>query len=276
MEEELRRRLNRAYDQHPLNAEAILERLLRNGVGSPFNVFDFAIDRETGITDQNHIGELATTVEISREVSMERGARILDVGSGLGGAGRVWAYLYDCAVLGVELNANRVRDALRLDVLVGLDNDIRNVQADFMNIVIDQAFDVIVFLDSFNHFREKPALLGRCRDLLKTGGRIVIQDAFLRTPNEAALQLSEFRQLTSLWNVEIVRWDELARQVSDFLAVEAKREMTEDLKRHLYRMLGIYVDREDLSASEKDAWRLGLFASSTGIIEYNRLVLVAI
>src|SRR5258708_1596365 len=122
MEDVLLQRLNAAYEQHPLTAVAIMDRIRSDrALGtSTLTEFDFAVDLSRGITDQNHVGELAAVIEIARYLHAEREPRVLDVGSGLGGPARVLAYLFRCHVIGVEITQQRFRDSIRLTELAGL------------------------------------------------------------------------------------------------------------------------------------------------------------
>ena len=58
--------------------------------------------------DQFHVMGLAATEQLAQIAGIERGATILDAGSGLGGPSRYLASIYGCRVIGVDLTPSFV------------------------------------------------------------------------------------------------------------------------------------------------------------------------
>ena len=54
---------------------------------------------------------IAATKELAEAVPVDRGAMVLDVGSGLGGPSRYLAATYGCHVTGIDLNSSFVEAA---------------------------------------------------------------------------------------------------------------------------------------------------------------------
>jgi SAM-dependent methyltransferase len=57
--------------------------------------------------DQFHVRGLAATEQLAQIAGIQRGAAILDAGSGLGGPSRYLASTYGCRVIGVDLSARK-------------------------------------------------------------------------------------------------------------------------------------------------------------------------
>jgi len=70
--------------------------------------------------DQFHVMGLAATEQLAQIAGIERGATILDAGSGLGGPSRYLASTYGCRVIGVDLTPSFVAVAQLLSQRTGL------------------------------------------------------------------------------------------------------------------------------------------------------------
>ena len=168
----------RVYDEHPLRADTILSRLNKINLSlQGITQDDLATDNETGLTDQNHIGGVELLRELASCLGLTPGKAVLDVGSGLGGAGRVLAALYGCQVDGIELSPSRHAGSEELTNLVGLGHRVRSILGDFFEVELPEGcYDVVLGLDTFAHFANKEQLSGRCRRLLKPHGLVAVSD----------------------------------------------------------------------------------------------------
>jgi cyclopropane fatty-acyl-phospholipid synthase-like methyltransferase len=54
--------------------------------------------------DQFHVRGLGSTRELAEALKVEEGAKVLDIGSGLGGSARFLAATYGCHVTGIDLS----------------------------------------------------------------------------------------------------------------------------------------------------------------------------
>jgi len=61
--------------------------------------------------DEFHSGWRAITVEIGKDLGLDRGKHVLDVGSGIGGPARYFAEAHGCHVTGIDLTEEFVRGA---------------------------------------------------------------------------------------------------------------------------------------------------------------------
>jgi SAM-dependent methyltransferase len=175
-------RIEAIYLRHPLRAETILARVggLREGQGS-ITEADLATDPTGRITDQNHPGGALLVRLLAREAGVEPGCRVLDVGCGLGGPARLLAQEFGARVDGVELTATRYRDAVRLTQLVGLDGQVRIMHGDFLTLDLPaRHYDVAWGQAAWVHFPDLGAVFARCAAVLRPGGRVAVEEAYLR------------------------------------------------------------------------------------------------
>jgi len=70
--------------------------------------------------DQFHTRGLAATVELAEAAGIERGAAVIDIGSGLCGPSRYLAATFDCQVHGIDLSPPFVAAATYLAQRAGL------------------------------------------------------------------------------------------------------------------------------------------------------------
>src|SRR6185436_17655506 len=119
MDPVFRARLERVYSEHPIAADAVLDRVREErGTLDRIRARDLAEAARGGPTDQNHVGGAAEVRALADAIGLARGAMVLDVGTWLGGTPRLLAEEYGCRCHGVELTARRFHDAVRLTELV--------------------------------------------------------------------------------------------------------------------------------------------------------------
>src|SRR5215831_15095244 len=104
------------YKTHPLRAETILARIAATrGIADKLTENDLAIDPETAVTDQNHIGGFDAVRELAAVAGVDKETRIVDLGCGLGGPARVLAALFGCTVHGIDISPQRCTEAVDLN-----------------------------------------------------------------------------------------------------------------------------------------------------------------
>jgi cyclopropane fatty-acyl-phospholipid synthase-like methyltransferase len=124
--------------------------------------------------------EIAT---LARRAGITAGESVLDIGSGTGGPACYLAREFECRVLGVDVSAvghaqaqARARDS-------GLDHLAQFCLGDIHTVALPLAgFDVVIGLDSWCHIPRRAALLQRCAELLRGGGRVAFYDHVVRQP----------------------------------------------------------------------------------------------
>lgn len=152
----------------------------------PPGVFELLLDRNMNYSsgcyplgdEDLDAAQLAKMDKIARLLALRPGARVLDAGCGWGGPALYFAESYGCHVTGITLSPVQREHALRWAAQRGvrerIEIDVRNV----MDLPYPGgSFDGIVFLESIIHMPEKAAIFARCRELLKTGGQVFVQES---------------------------------------------------------------------------------------------------
>lgn len=108
---------------------------------------------------------------------LDETTRVLDIGSGYGGAARVLARLYGCHVVALNLSEVENARARALNVEQGLDARIDVVDGSFEEIPYpDAVFDVVWSQDAILHSGDRTKALAEVARVLKPGGRFVFTD----------------------------------------------------------------------------------------------------
>ena len=182
------------YANHPLREETILARIVRQrGTLEGITELDLAHDSLTEITDQNHVGGVASVAELALRAGIVPTSRALDIGSGLGGPARCLAHLFGCRVEGVELSPLRCGQARSLTVRVGLDQLVRFTCGDVLSVDLPSAaFDVILGQGAWTHIDDASALFQRAAGALAPGGRVAFEEpCFVRAPRRSETSVME-------------------------------------------------------------------------------------
>ena len=140
-----------------------------------------------GHLDQYHYLGTAACDEAAALLGLGEGARVLDVGSGIGGPARYLAATTGCSVTGVELQPDLADAASELTARVvgGLAERVRFVTGDFVSDDLDlpaAGYDHLLSLLVFLHVPDRAALLDRCHAHLAPGGTFLIEDFAARAP----------------------------------------------------------------------------------------------
>lgn len=99
------------------------------------------------------------------------GARVLDLGSGLGIMMSAYKELGAARVLGVDISEKMVEIAR---ARWADSPEIEFIVADGATLELDERFDSVVVYNAYPHFMDRPALARTCHDLLADGGRFVV------------------------------------------------------------------------------------------------------
>ncbi len=127
--------------------------------------------------DEFHVRGREATVELARAAGLDRGKRVLDVGSGIGGPSRRIAREFGCRVTGVDLTDEYCRVATMLAERVGLSHLVSYRQADALHLPFpDAEFDVVWTQHVAMNIPDKAALYREMYRVLKPGGTLALYD----------------------------------------------------------------------------------------------------
>lgn len=195
----------------------------------------------------HYLGNEAVRSAIT-SLQLKSGARILDIGSGLGGPARMLATWMDCDVVALELQDDLHQVAARLTERVGLTGKVLHVKGDFLKMSIEEeSFDAIGSWLVFLHIDQRRTLFQKCADVLKPGGRMYVEDFVLRaeetfTDRERALlekevyvgDLATFNTVQkdlALAGLEVIEQRDMTRIWTDYVISRAALYQ-ENLDRH--------------------------------------------
>ena len=122
--------------------------------------------------DEFHTGGIAATEHLLERAAFPRGARIADLGSGLGGPARLMALALDARVEGVDLTPEFVAVAEELSRRVGLDERTRFHVGSVTDLPLaDAAFDHATMIHVGMNVADKARLMAQAARVLRPGGR---------------------------------------------------------------------------------------------------------
>lgn len=131
--------------------------------------------------DQLHYHGVDAVRTAIEQIGLSADDRVIDVGSGLGGPARLLASESGCHVTAIELQPDLNRLAESLTRRTGLAPRIDHRCEDFLATEPpDQGFDALVSWLTFLHIPERANLLQRCRECLRPGGAIFVEDFYAR------------------------------------------------------------------------------------------------
>src|ERR1051326_4716497 len=132
--------------------------------------------------DEFHIGGRAATTEFSGQIDLPRGAKVLDIGSGLGGPSRYFAAERGWKIEGIDLTPAYVEVATKPSQKGGLATAVNYRVANAANLPFaDATFDGAYMLHVGMNIPDKKSVFAEIRRVLKPGGLFAIYDVFRDT-----------------------------------------------------------------------------------------------
>lgn len=129
------------------------------------------------VIDEFHIRGRKATLELAARMEIGPGARVLDVGSGLGGPARTLAAHYRCQVTGIDLTADFCDAAQELSRWVGLSDRVDFKQGDATALDVEPgSFDAAMSIHVAMNIAPKDAVYAGVHRALKSGGIFTIYD----------------------------------------------------------------------------------------------------
>lgn len=168
--------LNKRIENHYLKValfEDIISRLEEQGID-----LNNVTRADIAGVDEFHVRGASVSKELANSVELN-GARVLDVGSGLGGPCRMLADEYDCSCTGIDLSHEYIRTATELSRLVKLDGSTTFLQGNALNLPFeDDIFDLVWTQHVQMNIPAKEKFYSEILRVLKPGGHFLYYDIF--------------------------------------------------------------------------------------------------
>src|SRR4051794_24464377 len=133
---------------------------------------------DLALVDEFHIGGRPATRELGAQIDLPAGARVLDIGCGIGGPARCFAAERGWRVEGIDLTAEFVAVAQALSRRGGMADKVSFRQASATDLPFAHAsFDGAYMIHVGMNIADKKAVFTEVRRVLKPGGVFAIYDA---------------------------------------------------------------------------------------------------
>ncbi len=156
------------YNRHPITADIVLAKLKQ----ARGHLDDLQPD-DLLAHDQDHYGGTDATDALARLAGIGNGTTVVDFCAGIGGPARYIAHRYGADVIGIELTPARVAGANELTRRVGLQDKVRVIEGDVMQVPLpDASADAVISQEALLHVPDNLKALREAHRILKPGGRI--------------------------------------------------------------------------------------------------------
>ena len=157
-------------------------------------------------------GGHATTEDLCARLgpALRPGVRVLDVGSGIGGAAFHLARDYGATVTGIDLAEEMVAIAQDQAARLGMTESVTFLLGDVLETPFAEPFDIIWSRDAFMHIADKPRLFGRLHQLMAPGGHLIITD-YARGKTPGSAEFERYIEKTGYSVIEPRQYGELLR-----------------------------------------------------------------
>jgi sarcosine/dimethylglycine N-methyltransferase len=223
------------YERHPISADIIVAKLkaARGHLEavSPDELFPH---------DQDHYGGLAANDALAARAGITAGSRVADFCAGLAGPARYLAHRHSADVTGIELTPARVKGAAQLTQLVGLQDRVRVLEGNVMQVpLLDASMDAVVSQEAFLHVPDKARALAEAYRILKPGGRLAFTDWIAHRPLSAADAELMWQGMAVTHLYDLPAYHELIEQAGfDVISVD---DLTADWADILKGRLAMYI-----------------------------------
>jgi SAM-dependent methyltransferase len=154
-----------------------LERTILDAIEASGKDADRLSHSDLSPVDEFHIGGRQATMDFAGQLKPARGAHLLDIGCGLGGASRYFTTEHGCRISGIDLTDEYVRVADALSRRMGLSGQVDYRRASALSMPFsDGAFDGAYMLHVGMNIPDKAKLFKEVRRVLKPGALFGIYD----------------------------------------------------------------------------------------------------
>lgn len=156
--------------------EGMAERLLTLARKGAANMERLTV-KDLALYDDMHIGGRAATEHLLGQLYLAPGMKLLDIGSGIGGAARFVAETYNVHVTGIDLTPQYKDTAEELGRAVGMEDRTAFVTGSALEMPFeDETFDAAYTIHVGMNIQDKKTLYGEAFRVLKPGGMFGVYD----------------------------------------------------------------------------------------------------
>lgn len=171
-----------AVDQH--YGRAPLQQVILDGLRAAGKNPEAPTPEDLAPVDHFHTLGKEGTLELARLAGFHRGARVLDVGGGLGGPARVLANELGCRVTVLDLTEEFCRVGADLTRRTGLGGEVEFRHGDALGMPFGEAaYDGVLTQHSTMNIADKPRLYRQIERVLRRGGRLAMHEV-MAGPNQ--------------------------------------------------------------------------------------------
>lgn len=153
--------------------EKVLKRLEEQGID-----LNNVTRADIAAVDEFHVRGAAVSNELANLIHID-GARLLDVGCGLGGPCRMLADVFNCMATGIDISKEFIRTAKKLSELVALSDRTIFIHGDANKLPFeDNAFDVVWTQHVQMNLPDKKKFYSEINRVLANGSHFIYYDIF--------------------------------------------------------------------------------------------------
>ncbi len=170
--------------------------------------------------------------------------RVIDLGSGYGGALRYLAREYGCSGIGFNLSERENERGRRQNAEQGLDDRVEIVDGNFEDVIYDDAsFDVVWSQEAFLHSGDRRRVMEEVVRILRPGGTFIVSDPMQADDrsNEGLQPILDRLHLDTLGSPAFYR-DTLRELGLEEVGFDQRGEM---IAAHYGRVREVLVDEQD-------------------------------
>lgn len=163
-------------------ADTILE-AVRKTAPNP----DALTPQDLQYSDNFHVGGIRATEHLAQMMKPEKGARILDIGAGIGGPARYIAKEYRCRVDALDLTPDFIEAAHRLNEATAMTAHVFPLTGSALDMPYEDAcFDAAYMMHVGMNIEDKASLYHEAFRTLKSGGHFYVYD-IMKTAEDSEL-----------------------------------------------------------------------------------------
>ncbi|WP_165074102.1 methyltransferase domain-containing protein [Paludisphaera rhizosphaerae] len=169
---------------------------------------------------------------------LKPGVRVLDVGSGIGGAAFHLVEKYGAQVVGIDLAEEMIAVGHERATTAGMSDKVQFILGDVLETTFPEKFDLAWSRDAFMHIPDKKKLFTTLFGLLKPGGKLIITD-YARGKTPGSHEFEDYIKKTGYSVIEPEQYGKVLESVgfTDVVVDDATETFVDILKREERRLV---------------------------------------